>query len=76
MKGRIYYMADFYNEILIRNVDCGVLYFQIKDDEVIKEYEELKKEKAALEQSKEPDEKRLAEVHTKIEELSKYIHIF
>ena len=27
-------MADFYNEILIRNVDCGVLYFQIKNDEV------------------------------------------
>lgn len=76
MKGRIYYMADFYNEILIRNVDCGVLYFQIKDDEVIKEYEELKKEKAALEQSKEPDEKRLAEVQTKIEELSKDIHTF
>ena len=69
-------MADFYNEILIRNVDCGVLYFQIKDDEVIKEYEELKKEKAALEQSKEPDEKRLVEVQTKIEKLSKDIHSF
>ena len=35
-------MVDFYNEMLIRNVDCGLLYFQIKDDKVIKEYEDLK----------------------------------
>ena len=64
-------MADIYNEMLIRNVDCGVLYFQIKDDEVIKEYEKLKKEKAA-----EKDEKRLLEIQTQIEELSKKIHTF
>lgn len=38
-------MAEIYNEMLIRNVDGGVLYFQIKDDEAIKEYEELKKKK-------------------------------
>ena len=40
-------MAEIYNEMLIRNVDCGLLYFQIKDDEAIREYEDLKKEKNA-----------------------------
>ena len=66
-------MAEIYNEMLIRNVDCGVLYFQIKDDEVIKEYEELKKEKAVIENGDSPDDKRLAEVQKRIEELSKEI---
>ena len=33
-------MMDFYNEILIKNIDCGVLYFQIKDDKTIEEYVE------------------------------------
>lgn len=28
-------MAEIYNEMLIRNVDCGLLYFQIKDDELL-----------------------------------------
>ena len=37
-------MAELYNEMLIRSVDCGLLYFQIKDNEAIKEYEDLKKE--------------------------------
>ena len=66
-------MTEIYNEMLIRNVDCGVLYFQIKDDEVIKEYEELKKEKAVIENGDSPDDKRLAEVQKRIEELSKEI---
>lgn len=69
-------MVEFYNEILIRNVDCGVLYFQIKDDKVIKEYEQLKKEKAVLEEQDERDKNRFLEVQNKIEELSKQIHSF
>lgn len=28
-------MAEIYSEMLIRNVDCGLLYFQIKDDELL-----------------------------------------
>lgn len=59
--------------MLIRNVDCGVLYFQIKDDEAIKEYEDLKKEKNAIENSDSSDDKRLVEVQKRIEELSKGI---
>ena len=51
-------MVDFYNEMLIRNIDCGLLYFQIKDDKVIKEYEDLKKEKSAIENGDSPDDKR------------------
>lgn len=35
-------MVEFYNEMLIKNVDCGWLYFQIKDDEAIEEYESMK----------------------------------
>lgn len=66
-------MAEIYNEMLIRNVDCGVLYFQIKDDEAIKEYEDLKKEKNAIENSDSSDDKRLVEVQKRIEELSKGI---
>lgn len=63
-------------EMLIRNVDCGVLYFQIKDDKNIEEYERLKKEKVAIEESDERDEKRLLEVQELIGELSKKIHTF
>lgn len=59
--------------MLIRNVDCGVLYFQIKDDEAIKEYEELKKEKAVIENSDNSDRERFVEVQKRIEELSKGI---
>lgn len=66
-------MVDFYNEMLIRNIDCGLLYFQIKDDKVIKEYEDLKKEKNAIENGDSPDDKRLVEVQKRIEELSKEI---
>lgn len=66
-------MVEFCNEMLIRNVDCGLLYFQIKDDKVIKEYEDLKKEKSAIENDDSPDDKRLVEVQKRIEELSKEI---
>lgn len=66
-------MAEIYNEMLIRNVDCGVLYFQIKDDEAIKEYEELKKEKAVIENSDNSERERYIEVQKRIEELSKEI---
>lgn len=66
-------MAEIYNEMLIRNIDCGLLYFQTKDDKAIKEYEELKKEKAVIENGDSPDDKRLAEVQKRIEELSKEI---
>lgn len=66
-------MAEIYNEMLIRNVDCGVLYFQIKDDEAIKEYEELKREKAVIENSDNSDRERYIEVQKRIEELSKEI---
>lgn len=66
-------MAEIYNEMLIRNVDCGLLYFQIKDDEAIREYEDLKKEKNAIDNSDNPDDKRLIEVQKRIEELSKEI---
>lgn len=66
-------MVEFYNELLIRNVDCGLLYFKIKDDKAIKEYEDLKKEKSAIENGDSPDGKRIAEVQKRIEELSKEI---
>ena len=69
-------MVEFYNEMLIRNIDCGWLYFQIKDDEVIKEYEDLKKEKTALENNDSPDEERLVEINGRIEELTKKIFSF
>lgn len=69
-------MVEFYNEMLIRNVDCGYLYFQIKDDELIKEYEDLKKEKTAIENNYSLDEKRLVEINGEIEELSKEIFSF
>ena len=69
-------MVKFYNEMLIRNIDCGVLYFQIKDDDAIKEYEELKKEKSEIEKSDNPDKERLIEVQSRIEELNKEIFSF
>ncbi len=64
-------MIDFYNEILIKNIDCGVLYFQIKDDKTIEEYEKLKKEKKELEHEKDTNVERLIEVQKQIEDLSK-----
>lgn len=69
-------MAEFYNELLIRNIDCGVLYFQIKDDEAIKEYEDLKKEKSEIEKSDKPDKEKLVDVQSRIEELKKEIFSF
>ena len=69
-------MMDFYNEILIKNIDCGVLYFQIKDDKTIEEYEKLKKEKKKLEQAKDTNVERLIEVQKQIEDLSKKITTF
>ncbi len=69
-------MVDFYNEMLIRNVDCGLLYFQIKDDKAINEYEDLKKEKKAIENSDSSDDERLLEVQKRIEELNKEIFSF
>ena len=69
-------MMDFYNEILIKNIDCGVLYFQIKDDKTIEEYEKLKKEKKELEQAKDTNVERLIEVQKQIEDLSKKITTF
>lgn len=69
-------MVEFYNEMLIRNIDCGLLYFQIKDDKAIEEYEKLKKEKKELEQAKDINVKRLAEVQEQVEELSKKITTF
>lgn len=69
-------MVEFYNEMLIRNVECGLLYFQIKDDEAIQEYENLKKEKSTIEKSDNPDHERLVEVQNRVEELNKEIFSF
>lgn len=69
-------MVEFYNEMLIRNIDCGLLYFQIKDDKAIQEYENLKKEKSTIEKSDNPDHERLVEVQNRIEELNKEIFSF
>ena len=66
-------MVEFYNEMLIRNVDCGLLYFKIKDDKAIAEYGKLKKEKAVIDNNDRPDKDRLKEVQKRIEELSKEI---
>lgn len=41
-------MTEFYNEMLIKNIECSLLYLQIKDDGLIKEYEDLKKRKKFL----------------------------
>lgn len=62
--------------MLIRNVDCGLLYFQIKDDKAIKEYEDLKKKKNAIGNSDCPDDERFVEVQKRIEELNKEIFSF
>ncbi len=62
--------------MLIRNIDCGLLYFQIKDDEVIKEYEKLKKEKIELEHNKPDNEEKLMQLQKKMEELSNTIYSF
>lgn len=69
-------MVEFYNEMLIRNIDCGLLYFQIKDDKAIQEYENLKKEKSTIEKSDNLDHERLVEVQNRIEELNKEIFSF
>lgn len=69
-------MKKTYNEMLIRNIDCGLLYFQIKDDEVIKEYEKLKKEKIELEHNKPDNQEKLMQLQKKMEELSNIIYSF
>lgn len=63
------------NEILIKNVDCGLLYFQIKDDVLIDRYESLKARKAELLE----DSNKKAELETvqkEIESVSQEIHSF
>ena len=63
------------NEILIKNVDCGLLYFQIKDDVLIDKYESLKARKAELLE----DSNKKAELETvqkEIESVSQEIHSF
>lgn len=56
-----------YNDILIRNIDASYLYWKIKDDEVITEYESEKK-KLSKEDNQEQQEK--------VESLSKKIFSF
>lgn len=58
-----------YNDILIRNIDASYLYWKIKDDEVIAEYESKKKELANTEE-KNP------ELQNRVETLSKQIFSF
>lgn len=53
-----------------------MLYFQIKDDKAIQEYEDLKKEKAAIEKCENLEHERLVEVQNRIEELNKEIFSF
>lgn len=63
------------NEILIKNVDCGLLYFQIKDDVLIDRYESLKARKAEL--LKDSNKKaELETVQKEIESVSQEIHSF
>ena len=57
------------NDILIRNIDASYLYWKIKDDEVIAEYESKKKELANTEE-KNP------ELQNRVETLSKQIFSF
>ena len=69
-------MKKTYNEMLIRNIDCGLLYFQIKDDKAIKEYEKLKKEKFELEHNKPDNQEKFMQLQKKMEELSNIIYSF
>lgn len=57
------------NDILIRNIDASYLYWKIKDDEVIAEYES-KKKKLANTEEKNP------ELQNRVETLSKQIFSF
>lgn len=62
-----------YNEILVRNLDAAFLYWQIKDDELIAEYEKVKAEIKAMENSedfKKSDENYIALIKRRDEELS------
>ena len=66
-------MTEFYNEMLIKNIDCSLLYLQIKDDELIKEYEDLKKKKKILIEKDETDHDEFVALDKRIEELNKEI---
>ncbi|MEY8432948.1 hypothetical protein AALC75_20985 [Lachnospiraceae bacterium 48-42] len=69
-------MTEFYNEMLIKNIDCSLLYLQIKDDELIKEYEDLKKKKKILIEKDETDHDEFVALDKRIEELNKEIFSF
>jgi predicted nucleic acid-binding Zn-ribbon protein len=68
--------TKFYDGMMIRNVDCGTLYMMIKDNEKIKEYEQLKRKKSELKGAAVPDKEQIEEIQTKIEKLSQEIHTF
>lgn len=55
------------NDILIRNIDASYLYWKIKDDEAIAEYESKKKELSSTDNQ---------EVQDRVQELSKRIFSF
>lgn len=63
------------NEILIKNVDCGLLYFQIKDDVLIDRYESLKARKAELLEDRNK-KSELEIVQDELESVSREIHTF
>nr|WP_296093281.1 hypothetical protein [uncultured Dorea sp.] len=55
------------NDILIRNIDASYLYWKIKDDKVIAEYESKKKELSSTDNQ---------EIQNRVQELSKQIFSF
>lgn len=69
-------MTEFYNEMLIKNIECSLLYLQIKDDGLIKEYEDLKKRKKILIEKDETDHDEFVALDKRIEELNKEIFSF
>ena len=62
-----------FNEILIRSVDCSLLYNKIKNNDLIEEYERLKFEIARLKDKQDQDVEQLEQ---RREELSKQIFSF
>ena len=60
--------------ILIRNMDASFLYWQIKDDKKIQEYEEKRKKLA--EEKKNKDDKSIIELNKELESLSHEIFSF
>ena len=63
------------NEILIRNIDCGLLYLQIKDEVLIDKYESLKARKAELLEDRNK-KSELEIIQDELESVSKEIHTF